>query len=927
MPNENAPVVWDDETKKHRPLGQGEKMGGLDASSILSSDAGNLLGSGSDGLLYAGAAGMVSGEDGNLIGVDGYGKLVSSPDDVAEKLAAWFGSPSGDASGLAAALAPSLADGTTVTASDGRLSASDVLVEADGSDVPRLLSLRCADVVNVKDFGAAGDGVADDREAIRAAAARCAELGRAILFFPQGTYYMSGGCGLPGNVFVEAGGATFVRPPAGSTGFFSNAYGISDVPGEGVNGYEGNGNIYWHGGVFRGNGQSGNSRPFQFFSFGHARNIVVDGAVMYNHCGPSHAIELAGVENVAIRGCSFIGYNPVNVNPETGETETAVTREAIQLECLTSAGYWMANYDYTPTRFVTIDSCFFGPNDDAGLRACSVAVGGHAGSRPSSGEIQVHDVSITNCTFHKVYYACARLTAFSNVQFAGNRCYDCNRMVAFSGILAENVNAQSGQTQTRGLACANVVISGNLFYDRTDVAVDSWMAVATTNSFSGEANPVYHENIVISGNTFLRPGTALSSTRDYCIKLEGCRQLSISGNSFRYHTNNVIEIFGLSQAVSVTGNDLRHFDSYGISVWGSSGIEGVYIENNNVIGNWISGEYMAQGIRVQSVSDFRIVGNNVKTYITKPGGTQVAALMVDSGSSSGFVSGNTVTTENTDSDVYDITVTSSSAGVVCGENLVKTTTGGGSYRASTGTVPYTPTHGAYQVLRATNAHYSTLYRNLGLSSAPALAGAWSSTVGGVLTFGLAGNSEHSTLLALSDAADGETPSLCPVSDGAVRLGTGHRPYDAVYANSGDINISDARFKTDVADAGQEALLRAIGRVGLKLFRYSSAVAKKGDAARVHAGAVAQDVAAAFQAEGLDASRYGLFCHDSWEEKWEEHDVAGPDGSVVQERVKVQDAGERYALRYGELLVLECAYLRDRLDKAEARLAALEVGRS
>lgn len=57
-------------------------------------------------------------------------------------------------------------------------------VIAEGSDVPRILKDRFADVVNVRDFGAKGDGVTDDTAAIIAAS----RTGR--VFFPKGTYKM-----------------------------------------------------------------------------------------------------------------------------------------------------------------------------------------------------------------------------------------------------------------------------------------------------------------------------------------------------------------------------------------------------------------------------------------------------------------------------------------------------------------------------------------------------------------------------------------------------------------------------------------------------------------------------------------------------------------------------------------------------------------
>ena len=45
---------------------------------------------------------------------------------------------------------------------------------------------------------------------------------------------------------------------------------------------------------------------------------------------------------------------------------------------------------------------------------------------------------------------------------------------------------------------------------------------------------------------------------------------------------------------------------------------------------------------------------------------------------------------------------------------------------------------------------------------------------------------------------------------------------------------------------------------LKAFRFIDAVEKDGDGARIHFGIVAQDLQAAFEAEGLDATDYAMF---------------------------------------------------------------------
>jgi hypothetical protein len=65
------------------------------------------------------------------------------------------------------------------------------LVQATGSTTARSLANRFADVVNVKDFGAVGDGVADDTAAIQNAVNYCATAFIRNLFFPNGTYNVS----------------------------------------------------------------------------------------------------------------------------------------------------------------------------------------------------------------------------------------------------------------------------------------------------------------------------------------------------------------------------------------------------------------------------------------------------------------------------------------------------------------------------------------------------------------------------------------------------------------------------------------------------------------------------------------------------------------------------------------------------------------
>jgi hypothetical protein len=124
----------------------------------------------------------------------------------------------------------------------------------------------------------------------------------------------------------------------------------------------------------------------------------------------------------------------------------------------------------------------------------------------------------------------------------------------------------------------------------------------------------------------------------------------------------------------------------------------------------------------------------------------------------------------------------------------------------------------------------------------------------------------------------------PFSDNAKTLGTAALRWSVVYAATGTINTSDGRSKQDLADLDIAERRVAIALKGLvKKFRFKDSVQVKGDAARIHVGVVAQEVIAAFEAEGLDANRYAIVCYDEWEAEED------------------RPAGNRYGVRYEELL--------------------------
>jgi hypothetical protein len=134
------------------------------------------------------------------------------------------------------------------------------------------------------------------------------------------------------------------------------------------------------------------------------------------------------------------------------------------------------------------------------------------------------------------------------------------------------------------------------------------------------------------------------------------------------------------------------------------------------------------------------------------------------------------------------------------------------------------------------------------------------------------------------------------SDNQQSLGTPTYRWSVVYAGTGAINTSDEREKQQIRSISNVEKAVAVRLKGLiKAFKFNDAVDKKEDGARIHFGAIAQEVVAAFQSEGLDPSKYGLLCYDEWDEQPE---VKDSDGNIIQ---KYRPAGNCYGLRYEELL--------------------------
>ena len=162
--------------------------------------------------------------------------------------------------------------------------------------------------------------------------------------------------------------------------------------------------------------------------------------------------------------------------------------------------------------------------------------------------------------------------------------------------------------------------------------------------------------------------------------------------------------------------------------------------------------------------------------------------------------------------------------------------------------------------------------------------------GGFARFKVSGNAFFDTQngigIAFGTNAILPTDQTGTLTDNTKNIGVAGNRWATIYAGTGTINTSDANLKQDIDDLDPTELSVAAAIKGLiKKFRFTDAVAAKGDDARIHVGVIAQEVEQAFVDEGLDPRRYALFCEDT-----------------------LEDGSKRLGIRYDELLAFVIAAL-------------------
>lgn len=188
--------------------------------------------------------------------------------------------------------------------------------------------------------------------------------------------------------------------------------------------------------------------------------------------------------------------------------------------------------------------------------------------------------------------------------------------------------------------------------------------------------------------------------------------------------------------------------------------------------------------------------------------------------------------------------------------------------------------------------FYTLTDSLPLIMYRVIGGRQSTPLNSIVVNGLDGSSTNTQPILPTGNSSGL--DFLPTYNNSRSLGSASYLWTEVFAANNTINTSDARLKTDIRSISDSEAAVAKKLKGLiKAFKFKDSVESKGDAARIHFGAIAQEVEEAFASEGLSADEYGLFCRDTWYELDGGVIELDEDGTVPPSAKEVSRLGIRY----------------------------------
>ena len=432
-------------------------------------------------------------------------------------------------------------------------------------------------VANVKQYGAKGNGTADDTRAIELAMAAVEAAGGGTVFFPPATYYVPGVIELVSNVILTGPGAVLVKKNNTEP-----SYAFFATHSNGATGYGSGGrNIRVDMLEFR--GSLTNSRDACAFALHHAADVIISGCTIRDMCGLGHVVDLGGCEDITIRDNTFLGAQNNGSRAEAIQIDLSAVGAVSVLDA-------PGSYDALPTRRVTVDNNRFLPLTVGGTKyPAPVPLGSHAvwegrwyedisfinntvveprvhtGTNPVG---IIHFSAIDGLTVSNNRFICKGdfggrvigIYSAASGRAAGDNPNTNNTHVTFTNpMVAKNINITNdnyfeGWTST---AAQVVYIDGA---EDVDVSGNSWRGCASMYDIRET------DGLTSSGNKFRRAAGTLASN---VVNLNKVTSVAAQGNMIDCRgagtISNIVYISNLSAAGRFTGNTVLGQGAGGIT--------------------------------------------------------------------------------------------------------------------------------------------------------------------------------------------------------------------------------------------------------------------------------------------------------------------------------------------------------------------------
>ena len=345
-------------------------------------------------------------------------------------------------------------------------------------NIPNSILKEVSEVVTPEMFGASGDGLTDDTEAVQKCLAKYEDK-KSVCSLTK-TYMCSNRVRVYPNTYVYLSGTLVANS--------SDKHGISiqlfEYDGDNSN-YKNSNITITGGGIIDAKGYDETERYNSMLRMGHGENIVIEN-ISFKNAVRYHAMEITSCKNVIINNCDFEGFYAHNVCKKVDVKNHKVIgpHEFIQIEELDSGGSGgMTPYDNTIPEDITVSNCTFSKGNGEFYKA----IGDHGKRKFSYKNIKILNNIFKNSTKNLGYdekvnasYNCivGFYTKVEGLLISGNTFENCNT----------NAICASGSVEIKNNTFKEVLLNGVsvLFDSEITISNNTFENIATQNLQNSE---------------------------------------------------------------------------------------------------------------------------------------------------------------------------------------------------------------------------------------------------------------------------------------------------------------------------------------------------------------------------------------------------------------------------------------------------------